>query len=106
MKKIFLGALATLSLSSVSLAADYVCESDKVEVRAAAMENSALYQLEVVEKGSQETIYQDVAEALLGSGVDATFNVPGQAILVIDAAGYGELTFQDSSYYGLDCRID
>lgn len=106
MKKIIIGALASLSISSMGLAASYVCESDSLEVRAEALGGSALYQLEVLDRNSDEVVYQDVAEAVLGSGVDATFNVPGKAILIIDSEGSGELTFPNKTVYGLSCTVN
>lgn len=104
MKKLLLGALASLSISSMSLAAGYVCESDKVEVMAEPIGTSSLYSLEVMDKETSEVIFSDQADAYLGTGVDATFSVPGEAILIIDALGFGDLTFKTTTFGNLECQ--
>ena len=106
MKKILLGALASLSFTSMTFASSYFCESDKVEVIVEPISGSQLYQLGVLNKDSQETIFLKEASAYLGTGADATFNVPGEAILIIDAAGFGDLTFTDKTYANLECELN
>ena len=106
MKKILFCALAAFAISSTSFAATYICESEKVEVIAEPIADSMQYNLQVTDNATQEVIYQDEASAYLGSGVDATFSVPGEVILIIDAAGYGDLTFKTTTYSNLECEIN
>ena len=98
--------MAAFAISSTSFAETYMCQSEKVDVFATPISDSMLYNFEVTDNKTQEVIYQDVATAYLGTGVDATFSAPGKVILIIDAAGFGDLIFNSITYPNLKCEVN